>query len=279
MTWQQALFAGMIQGLTEFLPVSSSGHLVIYNTMLGEAEGANLTFTIYLHFATLLAVVIVFYKDVWVLTREFFSSSADILRGKPNFKSPERRFLLMVIIATIPAVIAGLTIKKLKFEGFLENIFVVAVMLIVTSVFMFLVDRLGNGKYTEADTPYKSSLLVGLLQAVAILPGLSRSGTTIFGGALGGLTKEFAVRFSFILSLPVVFGASLLELISAAKRGNLGMDPVNLLIGFTAALICGIISIRLIRLLAVSNKFYIFGIYCLFASVVAFLAGFGILRF
>ena len=279
MNWHQALLAGIIQGLTEFLPVSSSGHLIIYNTLFVEMEDANLAFTIYLHLATLMSVIIVFHKDVWFLAREFFTSIADALRGNLSFNSPERRFLLMVIIATIPAVIAGLTIKMLKFKYILENIFIVAVMLIVTSIFMFLVDRFGQGKYTEADAPYKSSLLVGILQAIAILPGLSRSGSTIFGGLLGGLKKEFAIKFSFILSIPVILGAALLELIEAAKMGSLGVDTANLLIGFTAAMICGIISISFIKLLIINNKFYIFGIYCLFASAIAFLAGFGIIRF
>ena len=279
MNWFNALIAGVIQGLTEFLPVSSSGHLVIYGELFGKGDGGHLAFTVFLHFATLLSVLIVFYKDVWMLITEFFSALSDIIKGKPNFKTPERRFLLMVIIATIPAVVAGLLIKMTGLDEMLENIFVVAVMLIVTAILMFCVDRMNNGKYTGANAPFKASWIVGGLQAIAILPGLSRSGSTIFGGLLGGLKKEFAVRFAFILSIPTILGAGLVELAGVIKGGDLGATPIGMLLGFIAALVCGIVSIRFIKVLIKNNKFYIFGIYCLLASVFAFLVGSGVIRF
>jgi len=272
----QALIAGIIQGLTEFLPVSSSGHLVIFNALFGESEGGDLAFTVFLHLATLLAVVVCFRKDVWALIREFFAALWDILRGKPNFKTPERRFLLMVIIATIPAVAAGMLIKLLDLDGILGNIFVVAAMLLVTAAFMFLIDRL-KGVYTEKDAPYRVSLLVGCLQAVAILPGLSRSGSTIFGGVLGGLKKEFAVKFAFILSIPAILGAALLEGLDVIKTGGLEINLLNWMAGFTAAAVCGVLAIQFIKVLIKNKKFYVFGFYCLAASAVAFLAGFGVI--
>jgi len=276
MTMLQALLSGVIQGLTEFLPVSSSGHLVIFNALFGESGGGDLAFTVFLHLATLLAVVVCFRKDVWALIREFFTALWDLLRGKPNFKTPERRFLLMVIIATIPAVLAGAAIKLLHLDSFLENIFVVAVMLVVTAAFMFLIDRL-RGAYTEKDAPYRVSFLTGCLQAVAILPGLSRSGSTIFGGVLGGLQKEFAVKFAFILSIPAILGAALLEGLDVIKSGGLDINPLNWLIGFAAAAVCGVLAIQFIKLLIKNKKFWVFGIYCLAASAVAFLAGFGVI--
>ena len=278
MEWLQALLAGIIQGVTEFLPVSSSGHLVIFHTLFGEGENANLSFTVFLHLATLLSVVICFHKDIWALIRELFTLIANIFRGKPNPKTPERRFLLMVIIATIPAILVGALVKLLEIDGILENIFVVAVMLIVTSAFMFLSDRINKGSYTEKDAPAKSTLTVGILQTVAILPGLSRSGSTIFGGLLSGLTKEFAVRFAFILSIPAILGAAIVELSGIIKTGNVDIDPFIWLIGFVAATVCGILSIKFIKMLIKSNKFYIFGFYCLLASAFAFLVGFGIIH-
>jgi len=276
MNWLQALIAGMIQGLTEFLPVSSSGHLVIWGALFGESDTGNLAFTVFLHLATLLSVGIVFRKDVWLLVKEFFAALWDLLRGKPSFKTPERRFLLLVIIGTVPAVLAGAAIKLLHLDAMLENIFVVAAMLVVTAIFMFLIDRLRRGDYTEKDTPYPTALLVGCLQAVAILPGLSRSGSTLFGGVLGGLKKEFAVRFAFILSMPAILGAALVEGLEVIREGSFALSPLNLLIGFAAAAICGVIAIKFIRLLIKSNKFYVFGFYCLAASAFAFLAGFGV---
>ena len=277
MTWLQALLSGIIQGLTEFLPVSSSGHLVIFNALFGGGESGDLAFTVFLHLATLLAVVVCFRKDVWALIREFFSAAWDILRGKPNFKTPERRFLLMVIIATIPAVLAGMLIKLLDLDSVLENIFVVGAMLLLTAAFMFLVDRL-KGVYTEKDAPYRVSLLTGCLQAVAILPGLSRSGSTIFGGVLGGFRKEFAVKFAFILSIPAILGAALLEGIDVIRSGALEINALNWLIGFAAAAVCGVLAIKFIKVLIKNNKFYVFGIYCLLGSVLAFLTGFGVIR-
>jgi len=278
MEWLQALIAGLIQGITEFLPVSSSGHLVIFNALSGGGGESNLAFTVLLHFATLLSVAIVFYKDIFMLIREFFAALGDIIKGKPDFKTPERRFLLMVIIATIPAVLAGLLIKLLKLDSVLENIFTVAVMLIVTSAFMFLIDRLSKGKYTEADAPFKTTLLVGCLQAVAVLPGLSRSGSTIFGGVLGGLKKEFAVKFAFILSIPAILGAGALELLDIIKGEVPEIDLLPMLTGFAAAALSGVIAIKFINLLIKNNKFYVFGIYCLLASALAFLVGFGIIH-
>jgi len=278
MTWFEALIAGVIQGLTEFLPVSSSGHLVIYSSLSGESGGGDLTFNIFLHLATLLAVIILFRKDVWMLIRELIGAIRDILRGKPNFKTEGRRYLLLVIIATIPAVIVGAGIKVMDYEYVLENIFVVAVMLIVTAVFMFIVDRLDMGKLTRKDTPYSRALGIGLFQAAAILPGLSRSGTTIFAGTLLGLRKEFAVKFAFILSIPAIAGSAILEIRELTKSVSAAAEPVNWLIGFIAAFICGFFAILFVRVLIKSKKFYIFGIYCLAASVFAFLVGFGVIH-
>ena len=277
MSWFEALIAGIIQGLTEFLPVSSSGHLVIYATLFGEGEGGNLGFNVFLHFATLIAVIVVYRKDVWLLIRELFGAIGDIFKGKPDFKSPDRRYLLMVVIATIPAVLVGGAFKVFEMDAMLENIFIVAVMLIVTAVFMFLVDRLEDKKLSAANAPLSKALLVGIIQAIAILPGLSRSGSTIFAGVLVGFKKEFAVRFAFILSIPAILGASVVELNSAMKNG-FGIEPVSLVIGFIAALFFGILAIRLIKLLINSNKFFIFGIYCLCVSVFAFLVGFGVVQ-
>ncbi|MCL2488108.1 MAG: undecaprenyl-diphosphate phosphatase, partial [Oscillospiraceae bacterium] len=284
----------IIQGVTEFLPVSSSGHLVIYNELIGEAGETNLTFSVLLHFATLLAVIVVFHKDVWMLIREFFGVLVDLVKffgvlvglvkDKPDFNTPERRFLLMVIIGTIPAVLAGVGIKMLDLDSVMKNIFVVAAMLVVTAIFMFLVDSFNRGKYGESDAPMKTPLLVGIFQAVAILPGLSRSGSTIFSGLLGGLRKDFAVRFAFILSIPAILGAGLLELKDAIDTYGFALDPMfrgiqplNLLTGFAAAAVFGFLSIKFIKVLIRNQKFYIFGIYCLLAAVFAVLVGTGVI--
>jgi len=278
MGWFEALLAGIIQGVTEFLPISSSGHLIIYSTLVGGEEGASLVFTVFLHFATLLAVIIMYRQDVWLLIKELIGALAGIFRGKPDFKTPERRYLLMVIIATIPAILAGGAVKVLELDAMLENIFIVAVMLIVTAVFMFLVDWIGKGRKATVNVVYNRALFVGIIQAIAILPGLSRSGSTIFAGVLSGFGKEFAVRFAFILSIPAILGASIVELHGAMKTGEMGAEPLGLALGFAAALLCGMLAIRIIRFLIRNNKFFVFGIYCLCASAFAFMVGFGVIH-
>jgi undecaprenyl-diphosphatase len=179
----------------------------------------------------------------------------------------------MVLIGTIPAVVIGASVKLLSLDHMLENIFVVAAMLMVTSALMFCIDRISNGKRTEADAPFRCALLVGSIQAVAILPGLSRSGSTIFGGVLSGFNKEFAVKYSFILSIPAILGAGVMELSGALRIGEFNVDPINWAIGFVSATLCGIIAIRLIKVLIKSKKFYIFGIYCFLVSIFAFVVG------
>lgn len=277
MDWIQALLAGVIQGITEFLPVSSSGHLVIFHALFGEGEESNLAFTVFLHLATLLSVFIMFHKDILMLIRELFSAIADIFRGRPNFKTPERRFLLMVILASIPTAILGVLIMALGFDDILENIFVVAVMLIITAFLMYLVDKMSKGRFTEKNAPLRSAWIVGIAQGIAILPGLSRSGTTIFAGLSGGFTKEFAVRFSFILSIPTILGAGLVHMVGVVRSDYIEIDYMSWFIGFVAATICGIFAIKFIKVLIKSSKFYVFSIYCLLASALAFLVGFGVI--
>jgi len=277
MDWLQSLLAGIIQGITEFLPVSSSGHLVIFHELFGDGEDSNLAFNVFLHLATLLSVFIMFRKDIFMLVREFFAAIGDCFKGKPNFKTPERRFLLMIIFASIPTAILGGLIMALGFDDILENIFVVAVMLLFTAALMYFVDKMSKGAYTEKDAPYKSAWIVGIAQGIAILPGLSRSGTTIFAGLAGGMTKEFAVRFSFILSIPTIIGAGLVKLVSVVSASYIEIEPFSWAIGFVAAFISGIFAIKFIKVLIKSSKFYIFAIYCILASILAFLIGFGVI--
>jgi len=277
MDWKQALTAGIIQGSSEFLPVSSSGHLIIFNELYGESGGADLAFTVFLHLATLLAVLIMFRKDFFSLVKEFSLFCADIFKGRFTIKTPERKFLIMVIIGTIPAALVGVLIKILRFDAALNNIFVAAVMFVVTAALMFAMDKIKEGAHTERGAPYTAALLTGAMQAAAILPGLSRSGATMFGARVGGMTRESSVKFAFILSAPVILGAGLVEGMGLAKDGAGAVDPASWLIGFIAAFLCGMLAIRLIKYLAVKNKFFVFGIYCLLASAAAFLAGFGVI--
>ena len=269
----QALVAGIIQGVTEFIPVSSSGHLVVYRALTGQSGDSALGFTVLLHLATLLSVCVVFYKDIISLVCEFFYCIRDLFIGQCSFKTPPRRFLLMVIVGTIPAAVIGVTVKLLDLDHLLDNIFVTATFFIVTAVFMFSIDKIKEGPHDAATAPFKSSVVVGLLQAVAVVPGLSRSGSTLFGARLSGLNKEFAVKYAFILSIPVILGAGLVEGAGLVRAGLHGVEPLNWAAGFAAAFACGVVSIKFIKYLVRVNKFFIFGVYCLFASAAAFIVG------
>ena len=277
MNWIQSLFAGIIQGLTEFLPVSSSGHLVMYNELMGNYDPEkNLAFSVFLHLGSLVAVLLIFRKDVWMVFKEFFTAIFDICRGKPNFKTPERRLMLMLVIATIPAFIMGGLIQMLGFTAVLDNIYVTGAMLIVTALLMFAIHKISKrrtGGYEQANAPLGCAAFVGLMQAIAIAPGLSRSGSTIFAGMTSGLNKEFAVRFSFLMSIPVILGAAVFDFLGLGEVSIFDFGASTLIIGFVAAFITGIIAIKLIRFLIKSNKFYIFGIYCLLAAAAAFSIG------
>ena len=278
MTLIQAVIAGLIQGLTEFLPVSSSGHLVIYNTLFGQDTGGSLSYTILLHLATLLAVCLLYRRDIWQLITELGGVLQDLFRGRRHFILARRRFLMLAGIASIPAVLAGLGVKLLGLDAYLENPYIVAVCFLITATLMFFLDRLPRGIHKENNAPLASAWIVGIMQAAAILPGLSRSGCTIFGGYLGRLEKEFAIRFAFVLSVPVILGATLLETVSFLSGRSVAIiwdlqQGAIMAGGFLTAFVTGMLSIRLIRLLLRQNRFYVFGYYCLLAAVVALYAG------
>ena len=278
MTWWQALLAGILQGLTEFIPVSSSGHLVIFNQLFGDgAYYENLAFTVFLHFGTLVAVVAMFFKDVLSLIKEFFASMYDLFRGKPNFKTPERKLLLMVILGSIPVTLVGVGLEFLGFTHILDNIFVTAAFLLVTAALLIAVHNVGKKEKhdgTNADnTPVKRGFFVGLAQAVAIFPGLSRSGTTIFAARKLGLSREFAVRFSFLMSIPVILGANLFYLLDFIGGDRVDIPSSALAIGFLSSLIFGILAIKLVKVLIKTNKFYLFAIYCAAATLGALAIG------
>ena len=195
----QAILLGLLQGLTEFLPISSSGHLVIAQQLLG-INGPMLTFDIAVHVGTLAAVITVFWQDVKQLIR------------KPICKT-----MLLLIIGTVPAVLAALLFGDI-IEAMFSSLEVVAVALVVTGVLLLFSDRL-QGQGRLEDMGYGKALIVGLFQAAAVVPGLSRSGSTIFGSLLGGLNRTDAARFSFLLSIPVILGAAAKQVLDAGSSG------------------------------------------------------------
>lgn len=270
----EALILGLVQGLTEFLPVSSSGHLVIFSQILNvNIEDGN-AFSVLLHVATFISVCFVYYKDILELIKEFFLLIGDLFRGKLDLKRPYRRMLIMLIIATIPAVLVGLLFKMFDLDAMLSNLLVVGFMLLLTATLMYLVDKCNLNRYDAANAKYRSSFFVGLAQACALMPGLSRSGSTITAARALGYKKEFAIKFSFLMSLPAILGAAVLEGASLIKDGGFSVEALPLIVGFVAAAVAGILAIKFLINLLNKNKFYIFSIYCGIAGLLCIIFSF-----
>lgn len=269
----KALIMGLVQGLTEFLPVSSSGHLVIFSNILHLDLDDSTAFSVLLHLATFISVCIVYYKDIAELIKEFFLMIGDIFKKKSDWSRPYRRMLIMLIIATIPAVAIGLIFELFGLDDMLSNLICVGCMLLVTAVLMYLVDKFNKNKYDASNASYKSALVVGIAQAFALLPGLSRSGSTITTARASGYKKEFAIKFSFLMSLPAIAGAGLLEGVKVISSGGFDVSPLPLLAGFIAAALSGILAIKFLINLLNKNKFYVFSIYCGIVGIISIIFG------
>ena len=269
-----AVVLGIVQGVAEFLPISSSGHLSLLEHFF-RMEEPDALYNILLHFATLIAVCIVYWRDVADMIVEFFRGVAALFSNKEGHGNPPegRRLVLLVILGTLP-LFAVLPFDD-AVEGLGANPVFVSVMLLVTGCILFLSDRYGGGRKNARTATVKDVLLVGAAQGIATIPGLSRSGTTISAGMALGFDRNFAVRYSFLMSLPAVFGATLLKVVKVAKAGTLdtGLLPMYL-IGMAVAGVVGYFSIRLVKLLADKGKFGRFAWYCWLAGVIALIAGF-----
>ena len=263
MSLLNALILGIIQGVTEFLPISSSGHLSIAQNLFGlEIEGSgDMFFEVLLHLGTLAAVFVVYWSDIKEMVLEFFRTIGDIRRGgMPNPIPPARRLILLIIVGTLPLFLV-LPIQDFV-EGLSGSTYVVGAALLVTGALLFVSDRARRGKKTERSATLADVLLIGVGQAVATCPGLSRSGTTISIGCFMGLDRKFAVRFAFLLSIPAVLGANILKIADVAQAG---VDPAMLpayLLGVAAAAVSGYLSIRLVHLITDKGRFGAFAYYC-----------------
>lgn len=242
MTIAEAALLGIIQGLTEFLPVSSSGHLVIFQHFLGFQEPP-LTFDIFVHLGTVLAVIAAFWSEI-----------VDIIRR------PTQRIVLMILIGCIPTGIIGVLFKPM-FEGFFASLMVVGIGLLITGFLLWFSERFAFGYKEERDMTIADALIIGTIQGVAITPGISRSGSTIAGGLLAGLNRELAARYSFLLSIPVILGASLLE--ARDLLGNpASIDYLPLIVGSVAAIITGFIAVKVVVKIVKQGRLSIFSYYC-----------------
>ena len=263
MTYLTAFLLGLIQGVAEFLPISSSGHLAIAQNLLG-LEGAGSVpefFDVLLHLGTLIAVFAAYWTDICEMVVEFFRGIGDLVhRSTPSPVPPARRLILLIIVGTLP-LFAVLPIRK-HVQGLTDNMVFVGAALIVTGILLFLCDRVCKGRKTERSATWLDALLVGVGQAVATLPGVSRSGMTITAGCFVGYERRFAVRFSFLLSIPAVLGANILSIGDAVQAGINGAEVPMYLVGVVTAAVTGYLCIRLLKYVADKGRFGAFAYYC-----------------
>ena len=262
MSLLSSVILGLIQGITEFLPISSSGHLAIAEHLLHTTgTEAPEFFDVLLHLGTLVAVFIAYWSDIRDMILELIAGARDLARrSTPNPVPPARRMILLIIVSTLP-LFAVLPVKKLV-EGLADNMYFVAGALLVTGCLLFASDRVKKGRKTEKSATLLDALIVGIGQAVATCPGISRSGTTITAGCFVGFDRKFAVRYSFLMSIPAILGANLLSLKDAFEVGIIWADVPVYLVGVVVAAVVGYACIRLLKMIAEKGRFGFFAYYC-----------------
>ncbi len=272
MSWIHAAIMGLVQGLTEFLPVSSSGHLVLSKFVLGAEIDTSALFDILLHVGTLVAVFAVYYKDIWDLIKEGLLLIKDtfawVFRKKKIEMYAGRKMVLFIIVASIPTALLGLLMETFLEDIFLSSVLAVGCALLVTGTVLLLLSKLPEGHKKLDQMNGKDALFIGLIQGIATIPGISRSGSTISAGLFRGLNKEFAIRFSFLMSIPAILGAAVLKLIKVDGQDlllNLGPYVMGMIIAALSGYLCVKWLINLLK----NNRFHYFGFYCLIAGLTA----------
>lgn len=253
----EAIILGIIQGLTEFLPVSSSGHLELAKFILGDnsVPEESLTYTVVLHFATALSTIVIFRKDI-----------KEILTGLFKFKNNEELwFSIKIILSMIPAVVVGLLFEKELESFFGGSILFVGCMLLVTAVLLLLADK---AKTTDKDVPVMGAIIVGVSQAIAMLPGISRSGATISTSVLLGIDRSKAARFSFLMVIPLIFGKIAKDVLGGDIHFT-SAEAIPMGAGFLAAFLAGLLACQWMIALVRKSKLAYFSIYCAVVGVIA----------
>ena len=261
MTYLSSFLLGLVQGLAEFLPISSSGHLSIAQNLLGLNTEIPEFFDVLLHLGTLVAVFVAYWRDICDMVAELIHGVGDLVHGTtPRQVPPARRLILLIIVGTLPLFIL-LPIHK-QVQALSNNMVFIGAALVVTGFLLFACDLVRKGKKTERTATIADVLVVGLGQAIATLPGISRSGMTITTGCFMGFERKFAVRFSFLLSIPAVLGANILSLKDALDAGIIWAEVPMYVVGVITAAVVGYACIRLLRLVAEKGRFGAFAYYC-----------------
>lgn len=263
MTIFQAIILGLLQGSTEFIPVSSSGHLVLVPWLLGW-DPSGLTFTVVVHLGTVVGVLAFFWQDWLQMLR------ASIEWVKTRRVTPHFKLLLLLVLGVIPAAVLGLLFRSF-FERLFESPLFATISLLITAVILYAGEKIGKLKRDIDDMTWWDGLFIGLAQALAILPGISRSGATIAAGRLRDMSREGAARFSFLLSTPLIIGVGIVQITDLAANGTTGASIGVLVAGFLAALVSAYFVIRWLLNYLRTRSTLIFAGYCVVASLVCLL--------
>lgn len=288
MSMIQAILMGILQGVTEFLPVSSSGHLAIFQYIFNINTGTGLLFDVLLHLGTLVAVCIVYWRDFSRIVVAFVQMIIDLIynlivlitggsKGERRYRkiisNAYRKFVLMIIVTTIPTGIIGLLLDDVITRAS-QGLLVPGICLVITAIILLLSDMTKPGKKKVKRGTYKDSALIGVAQGIATMPGISRSGTTITACLLLGYDRGFAVKYSFIASIPAILGANILELVKVDSAALASANMAAYIVGAVVAGFVGYICIKLMIRIVKSNKFHYFAYYCAAVGIIAVLVYF-----
>lgn len=257
----EAIILGIVQGLTEFLPVSSSGHLAVFQHLFGMQEDRILFLTVLLHLGTLLSIFYVYSKDIGLIIIEFIKMIFEVIKGKGLRVSNEHRKLgIMIIVATIPTGLMGIFLNDV-FTSFYSSTLIIGFAFLITGALLWFAEGVNIGKRNINDMRWYDAAIVGIFQGLAITPGISRSGSTIVGSLFRGFNKELATKFSFLISIPTISGAIILEMKHALEIGLGDLSFGMLLAGILSAFITGILAIRTLINFIKKEKLYYFSYY------------------
>lgn len=289
MSLWKAILLGLIQGITEFLPVSSSGHLTIFQYIFKVNTDTGMLFEVMLHLGTLISVCIVFWKDIrklfiegiHILVDAFVNLKIKFTKSDEKYRrivtNAYRKFVLLILATSVPTALIGLILNNVM-EAATNSLLVPGICLIINAIILLVVGSLPGGKKKVKKTSYKEAAVIGVAQGLAVLPGISRSGSTI-SACLGlGFDRSFAVKYSFIASLPAIIGANLLELRHLGEAVSSGGEILYYVVGMIVAGIAGYICIRIMMRVVSEKKFSYFAYYCAIVGVISLIFHFFIIK-
>lgn len=262
MTYFEATILGLVQGLAEFLPISSSGHLALLQNWFDIDETKVLLFTVLLHVGTLVSVFIVYWKDIWELIKELVLTIKDLCTGKGlrMEERPVRKLGVMIIVATIPTAIIGFAFSDF-FDSLYTSVLPIGIGLIITGFLLVFAEKIGTANRGIKEMNIRNALFVGLVQGIAICPGISRSGSTLFGSLVCNLDRKFAVKFVFLISIPSILGSAILEAPAAIEAGVTAAQMGPVLWGMAVAAVSGLVAIKTMIKIVSDKKLSYFSYY------------------